>query len=231
MNAINPERVAMPNLVDLTRIQASAKLESFGLKVGHISYEPNIAINVVLVQRINGEEIIAGDSVIKGSSIDLVLGNGLSDEQAAIPNLIGLSLEEAKTKALDRNLNIGASVHDQTIIKPEDEIQAVIFKQKPEPLPGITLPLGSELMYGLHLILPRLSLSFFRRFIVRYAMKFIRNILICFIFFYCVDLSAQRLQSLLENPVLKEYRFRNPARLKSTSATPLTLHFLRIFLP
>jgi eukaryotic-like serine/threonine-protein kinase len=145
MNAINPEKVAMPNLVDLTRIQATAKLESFGLKVGHISYEPNIAINVVLAQHINGESIIPGDSVIKGASVDLVLGNGLSDEQAAIPNLIGLSLEEAKTRALDRNLNIGASVHDQTIIKPEDEIKAVVFKQRPEPLPGVTLPLGSEI--------------------------------------------------------------------------------------
>lgn len=60
-------------------------------------------------------------------------------------------------------------------------------------------------------------------------MKFIRNILICFIFFYCVDLSAQRLQSLLENPVLKEYRFRNPVRLKSTSGTPLTLPFFEDF--
>ena len=52
MNAMNPERVAMPNLVDLTFIQASAKLESFGLKIGHISYEPDMGINMVLAQRI-----------------------------------------------------------------------------------------------------------------------------------------------------------------------------------
>jgi len=41
-----PEKVAMPDLVDLTFRQAGAKLESFGLKVGHITYEPNMGINM-----------------------------------------------------------------------------------------------------------------------------------------------------------------------------------------
>jgi eukaryotic-like serine/threonine-protein kinase len=143
MNAINPEKVAMPDLVDLTIKQATAKLESFGLKVGHISYEPNIAINVVLAQRLNGHELTPGDSVNKGARVDLVLGRGVSDEQAAIPNLIGLSLESARMVASDRFLSVGAAVYDQTIVTPEDESRAVIFRQKPESGSGITLPTGS----------------------------------------------------------------------------------------
>lgn len=145
MNAMNPEKVAMPNLVDLTFIQARAKIESFGLKVGRISYEPNIGQNMVLSQRMLGRNIVPGDSVVKGAKIDLVLGKGLSDEEAAVPNLIGLSLEAANILASDRFLSVGAAVRDQSVVTSEDEQNAVIYKQKPVPEAGITMPMGSAI--------------------------------------------------------------------------------------
>lgn len=145
MNAINPEKLAMPNLVDLTFRQASAKIESFGLKVGHISYEPDLAINVVLQQRMNGSAITPGDSVVKGSAVDLVLGKGLSDEQAGVPNLVGMSLEQAKMAASDRFLSVGAAVPDQTVVNPGDELKAIIFRQRPHGGSGNMLPLGSAI--------------------------------------------------------------------------------------
>jgi eukaryotic-like serine/threonine-protein kinase len=145
MNAMNAEKIVMPNLVDLTFRQASAKLVSFGLNVGHISYEPDIAINVVLAQRMHGSNLTPGDSVVKGASVDLVLGKGLSNEQTGIPNLIGLSLGQAKIAASDRFLSLGAAVHDQTIVTPEDEEKAVIFRQKPMPGANVTMPLGSAI--------------------------------------------------------------------------------------
>ncbi|HEX2395381.1 MAG TPA: PASTA domain-containing protein [Bacteroidales bacterium] len=143
MNAMNPERVAMPNLVDLTFIQARAKIESFGLKVGKISYEPDMGLNMVLAQRSNGKNLVPGDSVVKGVKIDLVLGKGLSDEQTGVPNLVGLSLESANILASDRFLSIGAAVRDQSISSDEDEIKAFVFRQRPEH--GGTLPMGSAI--------------------------------------------------------------------------------------
>jgi beta-lactam-binding protein with PASTA domain len=145
MNAMNPERVAMPNLVDLTFIQARAKIESFGLKVGHISYEPDMGINIVLAQQMNGHNLIPGDSVVKGAKVDLVLGKGLSDERTAIPNLIGLTLEGANILASDRFLSVGAAVRDQSVLTDDDEPKAIIFRQKPESGLGITLPMGSAI--------------------------------------------------------------------------------------
>ncbi len=145
MNAMNPDRVAMPNLVDLTFIQARAKLESFGLKVGRISYEPNMGQNMVLAQRLQGQNLPPGDSVVKGAKIDLVLGKGLSDEETAVPSLLGMSLEAANILASERFLSIGAAVRDQSVITPEDEQIAVIFRQKPEPGDGTTLPMGSSI--------------------------------------------------------------------------------------
>jgi beta-lactam-binding protein with PASTA domain len=145
MNAVNPARVAMPDLVDLTFRQARARLESFGLKVGHIYYEPDIAINVVLAQRMRGKALTPGDSVLKGAAVDLVLGKGLSDEQAGIPNLTGMLLEQARIAASERFLAVGAAVPDQTIATPEDEQRAFVFRQNPESGSGITLPLGSAI--------------------------------------------------------------------------------------
>jgi eukaryotic-like serine/threonine-protein kinase len=145
MNAMNPERVAMPNLVDLTFIQARAKLESFGLKIGRISYEPNIGQNMVLAQLLNGHTLIPGDSIVKGAKIDLVLGKGLSDEETEVPNLIGLSLEAANIRASDKFLSVGAAVRDQSVLTNDDELKAIIYKQKPEPGQGISLPMGSSI--------------------------------------------------------------------------------------
>jgi beta-lactam-binding protein with PASTA domain len=145
MNAMNPDRVAMPNLVDLTFIQARAKLESFGLKVGRISYEPNIGQNMVLAQRLHGKNLPPGDSVVKGAKIDLVLGKGLSDEETVVPSLLGMSLEAANILASERFLSIGAAVRDQSVVTPEDEQMAVVFRQKPEPGDGTTLPMGSSI--------------------------------------------------------------------------------------
>jgi len=145
MNAMNPEKVAMPDLIDLTHRQAEAKLESFALKLGRISYEPDMGINIVLAQQMNGHNLIPGDSVVKGAKIDLVLGRGLSDEQTAVPNLVGLTLEVANILASDRFLSVGAAVRDLSVITDEDEQKAVIFKQKPESGSGMTLPMGSAI--------------------------------------------------------------------------------------
>ncbi len=145
MNAVNPEMVLMPDLVDLTFRQARTRLESFGLKTGNITYEPDIGVNVVLAQKINGMDINPGDSIIKGTPIDMVLGQGLSDKQTGVPNLIGLTLEAAKIVASDRFLSIGAVVPDASIITEEDRNMAKVFRQSPEPGPESALALGSTI--------------------------------------------------------------------------------------
>lgn len=145
INAMNPERIPMPDLISLTFRQAKAKLESFNLKLGEVTYEPDIGVNLVLQQRINGREINPGDSVSKGSYIDLVLGKGLSDEQTSVPLLIGLNLEQAKIKASDRFLRIGGILPDNTVKTEGDKSLALIYQQRPMPGHDITLPLGSSI--------------------------------------------------------------------------------------
>ena len=86
----------MPNLINTNVENAEDILNSNGLKLGEISYEPNPANNAVLAQKINGEKVEAGAPVFKGSSVDLVIGDGEGVQRFPAPNFIGKSLDEVK---------------------------------------------------------------------------------------------------------------------------------------
>jgi len=131
INAIIPEMTRMPNLVGVSLRQARAIIETAGLKIGRLSYVPDIAVNNVLQQKYKGDVIEEGDSIPKGSVIDLVLGRGLSDDKTAAPDLIGLHLEQAVDKITVRYLNLGAIIYDGTINNEEDSLDAFIWKQRP----------------------------------------------------------------------------------------------------
>ncbi|MFW5820155.1 MAG: PASTA domain-containing protein [Bacteroidota bacterium] len=131
MNAVNPEKVSMPDVTGVSLRQARAVLETYGLTLGKISYKPDIAVNVVLEQQNNDSAILPGTIVEKNSEIDLVLGQGLSNETTLVPNLVGFDHELAKEFLADRYLNVGALIYDNTFENKEDTAQAFIWKQRP----------------------------------------------------------------------------------------------------
>ncbi len=139
----NPERIKIPNFTGVSLIQAKADIESYGLKIGKISYEPDIATNAVLKQKYNGREIEKGTLIEKGSKIDLVLGMGDDDERTTIPNLIGLTFDESKKKATELFVNIGTIIFDETIASSQDSINAVVWKQSPPK--NRTVKMGTEI--------------------------------------------------------------------------------------
>lgn len=144
INAFNPEMVAVPNLVNLPKRQALALIESAGLEMGTPIYIPDISIDVVIKQLYNGKEIVEGDSLQKGSVIDLVLGKGLSNQRTEVPDLIGLNLETAKNTILGASLTLVTSIYDNTILTGEDSAQAFVYKQNPEFNIDATIQLGSS---------------------------------------------------------------------------------------
>jgi eukaryotic-like serine/threonine-protein kinase len=143
INAFHPEMVAMPNLVDLPKRQALALVQSSGLEIGLLRYKPDLAIDVVIDQLFNGKNIPAGDSIQKGSVVDLVLGKGLSNQRTPVPDLLGMDLESAKDRILGSSLNLGAYIYDSTIVATEDTLNAFVFKQNPEFKEDASLQLGS----------------------------------------------------------------------------------------
>jgi beta-lactam-binding protein with PASTA domain len=132
MNAVNPEKVMMPDLVSLSNRQAILALENAGLAVGEISYKPDFAVNSVLQQNLNGSVIEEGTLVEKGTPIDLVLGMGLSNETTTVPNLVGMALDSAKTVITGRFLNFGLATYDGSVENEEDSLAAFVYRQNPE---------------------------------------------------------------------------------------------------
>lgn len=145
MNAVNPEKTTMPDLVNLTLRQALARLESYGLKAGNMKYEPDLAINEVLAQKCNGISVKKGDTLLKGSKVDLVIGKGLSNKKIAVPSIIGYTLAEAQMKLSYLVLKIGNPNFDSSIVSHEDSLDAKIFNQIPGHNNNQIIPLGSSI--------------------------------------------------------------------------------------
>lgn len=151
INARNPEMVQVPNLVGLTLRQANAILETSGLKMGKRIYVPDLAINNVLKQLYLGEEIQEGDSLEKSSSIDLVLGKGLSNRKTIVPDLISMTYKQAESRILDASLNLGAFTYDETVLTGKDSTRAMVWKQNPEFDEKNLIQLGSPVYLWLTL--------------------------------------------------------------------------------
>ncbi len=126
--AKNPEMVKMPNLVDLTLRQSLSILETYSLKVNKLEYIPDIAKNAVLQQLHQGEVIEPGTEIVKGSSIDLILGLGEGFQKVRMPFLYGLKLTEARKHILHSSLNLGGEyfldTDDTSLLRVYDQYPA-----------------------------------------------------------------------------------------------------------
>jgi beta-lactam-binding protein with PASTA domain len=134
-----PEQVSMPDLVDLSLRQATAILQTYGLKLGSISQVPDIANNAVLRQLYRGRTIEKGKFLTKGSVIDLVVGSGLGGDKVQIPFLIGKTRQEAILELHRFSLNTGTETFDEGA----DSINARVYEQEPHYSIGRYLNLGN----------------------------------------------------------------------------------------
>jgi beta-lactam-binding protein with PASTA domain len=70
-----PPQIKMPKLIDRSERQARLIIETYGFKVGRIAYKKADCKGCVISQSIHGKEVNAEESVKKGSTIDLVVGD------------------------------------------------------------------------------------------------------------------------------------------------------------
>ena len=137
VNRINPPSVPVPELVDRSLRNAEAVLVSNELKRGKIIFKPSQFLNLVLEMQANGKVLNAGDRIDKGSTIDLIVGNGCSNCNFDAPDLVGNEFEIAKLIIIGSNLELGLI----TIEGDTTEQENVILRQEPEP--GNTVKNGS----------------------------------------------------------------------------------------
>ena len=145
INAYTAEQVPMPQLEEISLRNAQVTLESYGLRVGQLIYIPSEYTQLVLGQHYQGKPIEPGTLIAKGSTIDLLIGKGLSNEKTEIPDLKGLTLEQAISLCQANSLNIDVVLYGDSIATQEDSLRAFVWQQKPEANMGKKLRLGASL--------------------------------------------------------------------------------------
>jgi beta-lactam-binding protein with PASTA domain len=124
-------QVEMPNLAGFSVKSAEMYLISLGLRMGEISYRPDIARNAVLEQLLGDRSIAPGTKIPIGTVINFVLGSGEGMGDIEVPQLVGLTFEACKMMLQSMNINLGAVV---AVTPISDSAAAFIIRQSPAAL-------------------------------------------------------------------------------------------------
>ena len=129
VNATTRRQVIVPDLQDMSSRQAVATLRGLGLKVDTVfEYRPSEYRDLVLDVKSGGQSVLPGTQLAQGTYIKLVVGKGRDTEQVSVPNVIGLTLQEARSVILTRRLTLGAVQHDE---QPTEGVPQYVYRQSP----------------------------------------------------------------------------------------------------
>ncbi len=123
--------VEVPNIKGYSYRNAEMVLRNAGLKIGDTTFRPDFAKNTILEVSYRGNPIAPGTKIKMGSTIDLVLGLGVSDEAIAVPELVGRTFGEAKALLDAQGIILGSVVDPSNVVK--DTAGAYIYQQRPTP--------------------------------------------------------------------------------------------------
>lgn len=76
---VNPsdyQKVSIPNIIQITKRNAESILNALGFEVSGFQYVDNIGKDMVLEVLYNGEKMNIGETIARGSKLELILGNG-----------------------------------------------------------------------------------------------------------------------------------------------------------
>ncbi|POY36306.1 serine/threonine protein kinase [Solitalea longa] len=149
IQSFTPPEIKLPDLEGKTLTEARAVLEGYGLKMGEMIYKSDIAKDVVLGITYRGMTINAGTGLPKGATVGLVLGNGFGAASINIPDLTGLTLQEAIFTIRGNSLLLGKVTYEGEIT---DSTQAKVYRQDPVYVVGdtTTIQQGSMINIFLH---------------------------------------------------------------------------------
>lgn len=165
VNPVSLPMVEMPKLEGLSYRFALDKLHKSHLVLGDTTMRPDFMKGSVLEQLYKGNRIEHGTQIMWGSSISLVVGAGVEDIRIPVPDLLGLTVAEARA-ILDGQQIVLASILTSGVIR--DTANAYIYKQNPEVLdfdkmqvyirPGQTMDIWIQLekpiLDSTHIIIP-----------------------------------------------------------------------------
>ncbi len=132
INMVTPPRIPMPNIKDLSYRSAEMILRNNKLLVGDTAYRSDIASGAILEASYNGNPIVAGTPVPQGSKINLIIGNGLGNTEWDVPDVTGMTVDEALITLNQFNLQPMLIVANQ-MEEITDTFSAIVTDQRPRP--------------------------------------------------------------------------------------------------
>ena len=128
VNRVIAPQVDMPNLVGFSIKSAETYLKVLGLRLGSIQMVPDQNKNVVIDQLVNGQPIAPGSKIPSGTLIHFLVGDGGASGGMFMPDLVGLTYEQAKAQLISLGLNLGVVTVNGSIV---DSASAFVFDQNP----------------------------------------------------------------------------------------------------
>lgn len=102
VNTAETPMTEVPDVVNMSFRNAEIQLRNHGLTVGTISYESSRFRNTIMRQ-----SVAHGDTVARGTIVNLVVSDGLGTRTVSVPEVVGLNYSEAQRLILGAGLRVG----------------------------------------------------------------------------------------------------------------------------
>lgn len=137
-----PIMVSLPDLEYKSKKYAESMLRIVGLKVKY-TYKPYADCkDCVIEQLYNKKPVNKGDKVVKGSVIELVLGQGKGNSREFIPDLVGKTIDQANSSLGSVSFSLFAADCEGCLTRT-DSLRAKIVRQTPGA--GVEAAAGSQI--------------------------------------------------------------------------------------
>ena len=160
INRVIAPQVDMPNLVGFSIKSAETYLKVLGLRLGSIQMVPDQNKNVVIDQLVNGQPIAPGSKIPSGTLIHFLVGDGGASGGMFMPDLVGLTYEQAKAQLISLGLNLGLVSVNGSI---GDSASAFVFDQNPSAygsqIDSLGMPIQNSVSKGatINLVLDKVA--------------------------------------------------------------------------
>ncbi len=133
INSFRQKMVPVPFVADRSLRQAKNMLEIAGLEIAQLIYRPDMATNYVLDEYFGRQRITETTRVEAemGSGVTLYVGVQPGHNVTVVPQVIGLSLRDAKSRLWELGLNVGKVAFDDGI-NLLNQKDAHVYMQSPK---------------------------------------------------------------------------------------------------
>lgn len=138
---VNPRtwaQIAVPDVINKYSGLAFQRLDQVGLKIGDTIYEPSIQKDALLRILYKGNAVNPGARLPRFSVIDVVVGSGPM-RNISIPNVVGLSVKEARAVITKSMFEVGLVEHEDG---GKDESDIIYYQ---DPAPGDVRDQGMQI--------------------------------------------------------------------------------------